>query len=358
MKLLQVVAEIGGEKSVGILGLRLRGRLLLLRQGLGVDAALLADLRKVPVNVRNEAGSSLVDGFQTGPQLFQLFALGPGSDIPEAVFGGLDAVILTDGVGDAFGLHLLGVAVLLDDLRAIFASSGLRLLLFIVMQLGMGDLMDHRADGLHLTHALPDGDGLIRRAEIPVRVRCNRRESNGDGRGPAQGLHENIVLLYAAGEGGRQMRKGLTVRLRHVKHLDRLEHGDADFLFLHDLLAVLVQHRRVGIGVELDFLDLLLEGRGRDDGDAHFSLFHMASELMLPFLKARHQGGVRALHIDEHGVVDAVTVEAAHNGEILPVTVTLKQLLDALFNAVRDLLEPLLVGLGFCHDRFELLSVK
>ena len=40
-----------------------------------IDAALLANLRKVPVNVRNQLGSRLVDGFQTGAKLFQLLAL-------------------------------------------------------------------------------------------------------------------------------------------------------------------------------------------------------------------------------------------------------------------------------------------
>ena len=49
----------------------------LLRSGqiLPVYAALLANLRKVPVNVRNQLGSRLVDGFQTGAKLFQLLAL-------------------------------------------------------------------------------------------------------------------------------------------------------------------------------------------------------------------------------------------------------------------------------------------
>ena len=49
----------------------------LLRSGqiLPVYAALLANLRKVPVNVRNQLGGSLVDGFQTGAKFFQLLAL-------------------------------------------------------------------------------------------------------------------------------------------------------------------------------------------------------------------------------------------------------------------------------------------
>ena len=146
--------------------------------------------------------------------------------------------------------------------------------------------MDHRADGLYLAHTLPDGDGLIRGTEISVRVRGNRCEGDGDGRRSAQGFHENLILLYAAGKGGSQMRKGLAIRLRHVEHLDRLKHGDADLLFLDNLLTVRVQERRFRVRVQLDLLDLFLEGRGRDDSDAVLSFLHMASELILPFLKA------------------------------------------------------------------------
>ena len=49
----------------------------LLRSGqiLPLNAAFLANLRKMPVNVCNQLGSRLVDGFQTGAKLFQLLAL-------------------------------------------------------------------------------------------------------------------------------------------------------------------------------------------------------------------------------------------------------------------------------------------
>ena len=49
---------------------------------------------------------------QAGPQLLQLLVLGPGSDVAEAVFAGLDTEILADRIGNALGLHFLGVAVL------------------------------------------------------------------------------------------------------------------------------------------------------------------------------------------------------------------------------------------------------
>ena len=67
-------------------------------------------------------------------------------------------------------------------------------------------------------------------------------------------------------------------------------------------------------------------------------------------------GGVGALHIDEHGIIDRVAVKAAHGGEILLVLIALEQLLDAIFDAVNDLPHPVFVGLFFSHD--DLLSEK
>ena len=78
-----------------------------------VDPALLANLRKIAVNVGNQAVGGPVDGLQTGPQLFQLHAVRPGGDIPKAVFAGLNAIVAAHGKGNALGLHFLGVAVLL-----------------------------------------------------------------------------------------------------------------------------------------------------------------------------------------------------------------------------------------------------
>ena len=76
------------------------------------DTALLADLREMPVDVGNQLRSGLIDGFQTGTQLLQLLALGPGSNIAEAVLGSLNIVIFAHGIGNALGLHFLGAPVL------------------------------------------------------------------------------------------------------------------------------------------------------------------------------------------------------------------------------------------------------
>src|SRR5699024_8827385 len=94
-------------------GSQLLDRVLLrLRGGSQVNAALLADFLIVALDVVNQLTGSLVDGLQAGPQLLQLLVLGPGSDVAEAVLAGLDTEILADCIGNALGLHFLGVAVL------------------------------------------------------------------------------------------------------------------------------------------------------------------------------------------------------------------------------------------------------
>ena len=63
------------------------------------------------LNVRDQSAGGLIDGLQTGSQLFQFLALTPTGNIAEAVFSSLDAKILADRIGDTFSLHFLRVAV-------------------------------------------------------------------------------------------------------------------------------------------------------------------------------------------------------------------------------------------------------
>ena len=53
----------------------------------------------------------------------------------------------------------------------------------------MGDLMDHCGNGLHLTHAFPNGDLLFGGTEIPVKTGFERFHLNGDRGGAAQRGH-------------------------------------------------------------------------------------------------------------------------------------------------------------------------
>ena len=110
----------------------------------------------------------------------------------------------------------------------------------------MGDLMDGGGYRLHLAHALPQRDALGFGAEIAVHIRRQRLYLHRHGRGPAQRLHERLIILHAAGQvgdgAGNTLRQGLSVRLGVVEHLHRAEHGDFDLLFLGDNFAVRVQN--------------------------------------------------------------------------------------------------------------------
>ena len=63
------------------------------------------------LNVRDQSAGGLIDGLQTGSQLFQFLALTPACNIAEAVFSSLNPKIFADRIGDAFSLHFLRVAV-------------------------------------------------------------------------------------------------------------------------------------------------------------------------------------------------------------------------------------------------------
>ena len=95
-------------------------------------------------------------------------------------------------------------------------------------------------------------------------------------------------MRHRPGQAGGQLRQGLAIRLAHIEHLDRTEHGDFDFLFLHDRLAIRVQNRSLGVRVSLHFLDLLFVGRRGDDGDTMLALFHMALKLVFPLVEPGH----------------------------------------------------------------------
>ena len=372
---------------------------LRLRGGSQVNAALLADFLVVALDVVNQLAGSLVDSLQTGPQLLQLLVLRPGSDVAKTVLAGLDAEILTDRIGNALGLYFLGVAVLggLFHRRQIFLhlqpplkpilvhkapaflGGGLfrlclggevqtevmlgaalahhhdlpgrfRFILFGVVELTVRGLMDSGGNGLHLAHAFPDGDPLLLRGEIAVHVLGHRLKLDGNRSRAAQSFHESLIVRHRPGQAGGQLWQGLSVRLAHIEHLHRTEHGDFNFFFLHDRLAIRVQDGCMSIRVALHFLDLLFVGRGGNDGDTMLTLFHMALKLVFPLVEPGHQGSVRALHIDKHGVVDRISVELGHDGQIAHILLALKQLLDTLFNARRDLLQPFPVGGLISHE--------
>ena len=243
----------------------------------------------------DHAASGFIDGIQAGPKLRQLPVLAVGGHIAEAVLPGFDAEILTDHVGSAFRLDFLDlVRFWLGRLLGRVPGSGLQPLLFIVVQGGMGHLMDAGAYGLDLAHPLPDGDALGGGAEKAVHVVLHRLDGQGDRRSAPQSLHKSLVVLdipeQVSGKLGQRFSLGLCV----VKHLDGAKSGDFNFLFLHHHFAVGIQHRGLGIRVELLFLDFLFVGCGGDNRNAMFAPLHMALKL-LPLVVTGHFGRVRAL---------------------------------------------------------------
>ena len=220
----------------------------------------------------------------------------------------------------------------------------------VTVQKGVCNFVDCRAYRLHLTHAGVDGDALIFIIVIAVHAGHILHEDRHR-RAALHSLHEDLIILHIAGKIGGKLREGLTLCLAHIKNRDRFVHRNPDLFFLHDGLAVSIQHGELGIRVELCFFDFLLVRRRGNDLDAFFAFQHIAPKLISPFVETGNDGGVRLLHIDEHGIIDAVLVEPAHGAKIILVLFAFKQLFNTIFNAVGDLFEPVLIGLLFCHIR-------
>ena len=275
---------------------RSRDRLLRLIFLLGqVNALFLADLGKVLFDTGDHAASGFIDGIQAGPKLRQLPVLAVGGHIAEAVLPGFDAEILADHVGSAFRLDFLDLVGLgLWRLLGRVPGSGLHPLLFIVVQGGMGHLMDAGAYGLNLAHPLPDGDALDGGTEKAVHVVLHRLNGQGNRRSAPQGLHESLVVLDIPEQVGGKLGQRLSLGLCVVKHFDGTESGDFNFLFLHHHFAVGIQHRGLGVRVELLFLDFLLVRCGGDNRNAMFAPLYMALKL-LPLIVTGHFGRIRAL---------------------------------------------------------------
>ena len=210
--------------------------------------------------------------------------------------------------------------------------------------------MDRRAYRLHLTHAGADGNAPILVVVIPVHA-GHILHKDRNRRTALHRLHEDLIILHAAGKIGGKLREGLALRLAHIKNRDRFVHRNLNFLFFHDGLAVSIQHGELGVRVEFCFLDFLFVRRRGNDLDAFFAFQHIAFKLIAPLIETGNNSGVRLLHIDERGIIDAVLVEPAHGAKIILVLFAFKQLFNTIFNAVGDLFEPVPVGLLFCHIR-------
>ena len=95
-------------------------------------------LGKVAVNGGNQFMGGGPNGFKGGFQLFQVFAGTPTGHIAKGIVGGVQPVMLADGIGHAFRLHLAGAAV---GVVGLLHGRGFRV---DGVELGMGDLVDSR----------------------------------------------------------------------------------------------------------------------------------------------------------------------------------------------------------------------
>ena len=304
---------------------------------------LLLKLGKVAVDGSNQLMGGGPDGFKGRPQLFQVFAGTPTSHIPKGIVGCVQSVVLADGISHALGLHLAGAAV---GPVGLLGQRGLRV---NGVELGMGNLMDGRFQGLQLTHVLLNGDPLFRQVIVAVRTTGDVLKGHRDGGSLFQRLEEVLVLLHISGQLVHTDRgQGFALGLAHVKDRHDLERRNLDFFFLGDGVAVLV-HDRLALFVQLRHFLFHLVGGGGQNLDAFLAPLHIAVKIVPPLVVARYK--LAALHGDQQRIVEAVTVELRHRGEIGFVAFTLEKLLYAGFQPVGDLFHAVGAVLAVENDR-------
>ena len=178
------------------------------------------------------------------------------------------------------------------------------------MELGMGNLVDRRLDGLDFTHTLLNGNAVFYMREVAFCAIGDVFKGNGDRRQLFESIKKGGVVFHAAcqlvyGNIG----KLFAVRLGHIEDAHHLEGGAGHFNRLSDRLAVLVENGLLRCWVEFFPLFLHLVGRRSKDFDALFALHHMAVEVALPCRVTGDQRRIRLLHGDEKRIVKRVVVE-------------------------------------------------
>jgi hypothetical protein len=190
----------------------------------------------------------------------------------------------------------------------------------------MGQGLD-RLSGLDIG---PDGDGaseVVGAAVGPSAVAPLQAEA-GLGHLVGQGVPQAVRGL-AGEQGGADIGQWLAVGLGDVPHV-RHPKAPHDADQLGPLGRLLVVDRSGPADT------------GRQDGDAPFTLAHLAAEA-LPGPVAGHPGGVGTLGQDEQDVVGRVAVEPGGDGEELPPVLALDESLELVEEPVVDLGE---LGIG------------
>ena len=231
----------------------------------------------------------IADNFQRGFQLGQFPARTPPGHIAKGILGRVQPVMLADGIGHAFGLHLAGAAVRAVGLFRVVWVDG--------VQLCMGNLMDGCLDGLQLAHALLDGNAVVEQMKIAVRPALDVLKPDGHRGSLLQRLEKILIVLHTAGKFiHRNGWQRFALGLADIEHGHHLESRNLYRFFLGQRLTVLVQNR-LSLLVQLFHLLLDLVGRRSKDFDAFFAFLHSAVECVFPLVKARHQ--LPALHGDQ-----------------------------------------------------------
>ena len=167
----------------------------------------------------------------------------------------------------------------------------------------------------------------------------NVLKTNGNRGGLFQRLEKFPVAFHAAGQFFHADRgQRFPLGLAHIKDGNDLKGRNLYFLYFGNRLSVLSHHRPALCVQLLHFLFRLERGRGQYL-DGLFAFLYIAVKTVPPLVVARHK--LSALHGDQEGVVEAVTVELGHSGEIGFVAFTLEKLLCAGFQPVGDLFHAL-----------------
>ena len=279
----------------------------------------------------------LPNPLQAAAQLLQLFAGGPACQIGKAVIGGVEPQRRANHKGNRLCLCLPDPPVQLDRLAV----------LGVVMELGVGNLVNKCLDGLKLADARANNNPLLRAAHV---AHCRFALHCLKGDGQRRQLHQHALEIFKAVHAPLQGTvvdggQGLAVRLGHVEDPTRGEEGYTGHSNL-DRLAVFVQNR-IAVFIRLHILPHPLSRRSQNN-NAFLALANLTVEFFLPRLIPGDQRSIRTLEVNQDDVVDGIIVELGHNGQHLLVAFALKHRFGSVHHLLHDAVQLLfLVRLFF-----------
>ena len=213
----------------------------------------------------------------------------------------------------------------------------------------MGDLMNGGLDRLDFAHALLNGNAAFNRREESLCAARNILKGNGDGRLLLERIEERLVVFNRAFQLiDDNVRKLLAVRLGNIKDAYHLEGRTQNLDRLRDSLSICADYRFLRQRINLLTLFLCFVRCGCKNLDALFALHDLTVKVALPRGITGNIGCLRLLHRNEQRVVEGIVVELGHRAEIFLEPLGFKQLLDALFQLVRNFADLLCISV-FSH---------